>query len=42
MAAAGLVWKAKELLSKDKKTEAFSLMSQPSIVSWHDMPIAQE
>jgi len=40
MAAAGLVWKAKELLSNE--TETPSLASQPSIINWHDMPVSQE
>jgi len=43
MTAAGLVWRTKELLTKDKGTEeAPSLLSETtSILNWHDMPIAQ-
>jgi len=42
MAAAGLVWKTKDLLTKGSEGEAPSLLSQPSILNWHDMPITQE
>jgi hypothetical protein len=40
LAAAGLIWQAKELLSNDQGSS--SLQAQPSILNWHDLPVPQE
>lgn len=40
LAAAGLIWQAKELLSNDQGNS--SLQAQPSILNWHDQPVPQE
>jgi hypothetical protein len=37
LAAAGLVWHAKDLLSNES-----TLMAQPSILNWHDLPVSDE
>jgi hypothetical protein len=37
LAAAGLVWHAKDMLSNEQTT---TLTTQPSILNWHDLPVS--
>lgn len=39
-AAAGMIWELKDQLhhDKDHKTAVSSLIMQPSVLNWHDMP----
>lgn len=43
LAAAGLVWQAKDLLSPSGEPTAVhsTLLAQPSIVNWHELPVPQ-
>lgn len=43
LAAAGLVWQAKDLLSPSSEPTAVhsTLLAQPSIVNWHELPVPQ-
>jgi len=38
LAAAGLVWQTKSLITKEES----SLAAQPSILNWHDLPVDLE
>ncbi|KAF6250063.1 hypothetical protein COO60DRAFT_912436 [Scenedesmus sp. NREL 46B-D3] len=41
-AAAGVIWELKDQLhhDKDSRTAVSTLIAQPSILTWHDMPAA--
>ncbi|WIA21551.1 hypothetical protein OEZ85_000747 [Tetradesmus obliquus] len=40
-AAAGVIWELKDQLhhDKDSRTAVSTLMMQPSVLNWHDMPV---
>jgi hypothetical protein len=43
-AAAGVIWELKDQLhhDKDSRTAVSTLIAQPSILNWHDMPVAAQ
>jgi hypothetical protein len=40
-AAAGMIWELKDQLhhDKDSRTAVSTLIAQPSVLNWHDMPV---
>jgi hypothetical protein len=43
-AAAGVIWELKDQLhhDKDSRTAVSTLIAQPSVLNWHDMPVAAQ
>lgn len=43
-AAAGMIWELKDQLhhDKDSRTAVSTLIAQPSVLNWHEMPVSAQ